>query len=231
MHGTLAQPRPAWLPDWSNDVVALVASGESAKAAPLELLRGRARVAVVNNCHELAPWADLLYAADQRWWDVNRGARQFAGLRVIPVSTNRDEEEEIRSVTLAAQRYGLHTVRLLDTPKDDDNPSAHRLALDHDGTISRGGNSAFQLVNLVAQCRCKRQLWIGFDFTGEHWHDKHPPPLKNPRPTTLTKWAKRLDAQAQQLKAFGIGVVNCSTVSALQAYPKMTLPEALARWA
>lgn len=27
------------------------------------------RVISVNNCYQLAPWADLIYACDERWWD------------------------------------------------------------------------------------------------------------------------------------------------------------------
>lgn len=212
MHGTLGAP--AWFPDWSGDVCAIVASGPSVTSEIVNSLRGRCRVAVVNNNHELAPWADLLYAADPRWWDHYPAARNFAGLKVTPKE-------------VAAKSYGLNLVALLGEFDTDDD----RMTVDQPGLIARGGNSAFQTVNLVTQFGCCRQIWVGFDFTGEHWHGTHPAPLKNPRQQTLDKWRKRLDNNAGVLSGLGVEVVNGSDISMLTKYPKMSVAAALERWA
>lgn len=42
------------------------------------------RVGVVNNCFELAPWADFLAATDVQWWLKNPAARKFAGRKFSP---------------------------------------------------------------------------------------------------------------------------------------------------
>lgn len=211
MHGTIS--RPAWFADWSGDVCALIASGPSVTKEDVDKLQGRCRVAVVNNNHELAPWADLLYAADGRWWEKYPKARNFGGLKVTPDAPT-------------AKRYGLHHVNLLDERDTDSD----RISVDRPGMLARGGNSAFQLLNLVTQFGVRRQIWLGFDFTGEHWHGKHPEPLRNPKPQTLEKWRKRFDAQADLLKSLGVDVVNASADSALTAYQKLDVSAALHAW-
>lgn len=205
--------RLSWFPDWSGSVCALIASGPSVNQDDVNLLKGLCRVGCVNNNYQLAPWADVLYAADGKWWDAYPEARKFSGLKVTPDAA-------------AAKRYGLNVIELLgeiDTDKD-------RIIVDRPSVIARGGNSAFQLVNLAALFGSKRQIWIGFDFQGAHWHDDHPSPLRNPRQQTLTKWRDRLDRQATVLHQLGIEVINASMVSELTAYPKMTVREALTKW-
>lgn len=204
---------PGWFPDWSSDVCAIVASGPSVTREDVETLKDRCRVAVVNNNHQLAPWADLLYAADGKWWGHYKAASCFDGLKVT-------------SDAAAATAHRLHHVVLLgDIDTDHD-----RIDVARPGWIARGGNSAFQLVNIVTQLGVKKQIWIGFDFLGSHWHDNHPDPLKNPRPHTLEKWCKRLDAQAPILSGLGVEVINASAQSALSAYRKMPLADALAHF-
>ena len=203
--------RPSWFPDWSGDVVAIVAGGESVIPEAVDSLRGRCRVAVINNSYQLAPWADLLYAADGKWWEYHVAARGFSGLKVTPDAA-------------AARRYGLNRVSLVPETAEE----CARIFLGGDGSIGHGGNGGFQTVNLVTAFGARRQIWIGLDFCGEHWHGKHPDALKNPRPQTLEKWRKRLDGQADELKRLGVEVLNVSSTSALTNYRKCSLPEALA---
>lgn len=198
-----------WFPDWSNQACAIVASGQSATQDDLDRLKGRCRIAVVNNSFRLAPWADMLYAADGGWWGANPDARLFAGLKV---TANRD----------VAKRFGLHLVRV----RDETDSQAHAFSLDEQGLIGHGGNGGFQVFNLVVQFGARRILLVGFDMGGEHWHDKHEEPLKNPRPQTLAKWRERLDAQAARLAGLGVDVVNVSPMSALTAYRKMPIRDA-----
>ena len=66
---------------------------------------------------------------------------------------------------------------------------------------------------------------------GLHFHGRHVAGLNNPSRDSTAKWRRTLDEQAPRLAAFGADVVNCSAISALIAYPKMTLREALDRFA
>ena len=56
--------------------VAILASGPSMCPADADLIRdwrnGTDRLALaINNTAELAPWADIIYACDHRWWAAN----------------------------------------------------------------------------------------------------------------------------------------------------------------
>lgn len=199
----------AWFPDWSGQTCAVVASGPSSTQERVDQLRDRCRVIVVNNTHELAPWADVLYAADERWWVVRRPYWQkFEGLKVTQSAS-------------AARNNGLHLVHLLD-PRDD------RMNLAPRGLIGRGGNSGFQAVNLALQFGARKILLLGLDFCGENWHGRHRDGLRNrAHKGTLGKWAKVFDCQADILASLGVAVVNCSPCSILQRYPKASIEDAL----
>lgn len=205
--------RPDWFPDWTGEIAAIVAGGESVQAADVEALRGRCRVAVVNNAYQLAPWADLLYAADRRWWECHPQAANIGGLKVTP-----DKD--------AAKHHRLHRIDLL----DQNNPQKDEITLREPGVIGRGGNSGFQVTNLVLQFGVRRILWLGFDCRGGHWHDNHAIPLRNPTPQRLMVWAETFDRQAKILARIGAEIVNCSETSAISAYPRMSVQDALAAW-
>lgn len=198
-----------WFPDWSGEVAAVIASGSSLATVDLDALHGRVRAIAVNRSFERAPWADALYGADPAFWAHCDGARTFAGLRITCDAG-------------AARHWGLHHVTV--------ETGVHTLRLDPPGTVGSGGNSGFQALNLVVQFGARRILLLGIDLCGEHWHAAHPAPLKNPRPHTLIKWARRFDRAAGDLRQAGAEVINCSPNSALTAYSKMPVGAALVRF-
>jgi hypothetical protein len=105
------------------------------------------------------------------------------------------------------------------------------LNLEKRGLVGWGGNGGFQSLNLAAQFGAKRIVLVGYDMRidlGVHWHGKHARGMNNPGPHHTRQWVAALDGVAPQLKAAGIEVLNASPVSALTAYPKVTLAEALA---
>lgn len=101
---------------------------------------------------------------------------------------------------------------------------------DEPGVIGDGGNSGFQAINLAVQFGASKIILVGFDMridAGIHWHGRHGRGLNNPTELNVTKWRRVLDAVAPQIASLGVRVINCSPVSALAAYPKMTFLEAL----
>lgn len=173
-------------------------------------MRERARVIAINNAVELVPFADILYACDFAWWERYRGVPTFEGLKL--------------SVDAAACRrpWGVQRVGL---NKHDD-----RLELVKTGTVGWSGNSGFHCLNLAVQMWPAKILLIGFDMRidhGLHWHGPHRN-LNNPSDRNVQRWRRCMDAAAVQIAALGIRVVNCSEISALTAYEKMDLGEALA---
>lgn len=98
------------------------------------------------------------------------------------------------------------------------------------GVIGWGGNSGFHAVNLAAQFGAAAILLVGFDMRldhGIHWHGKHGNGLNNPMTKNVERWRRAVDGCKPVLDALGIKSFNCSPISALTAYPKMSFDEAL----
>jgi len=168
-------------------------------------------VVAINTSYLLAPWADVLYGCDGRWWRLCNGAKDFNenGLKI-----SQDED--------VCQVYGLKRIYV--------NRGCNDLLLDCPGYVGSGANGGFQAINLVVQFGAKRILLIGYDMRidqGDHWHNRHPPPLANPYEPVVSQWRRAIDGAAPKLRELEVEIVNCSAVSALKNYPKMTLPEAL----
>lgn len=91
--------------------------------AVADSVRGE-KVGVVNNCFELAPWAEFLAATDVRWWLKHPQARKFAGRKFSPNKIG-DDVEQIRTALVtsccnsgvlgleAAKRMGAKRILLL----------------------------------------------------------------------------------------------------------------------
>lgn len=195
---------------WDGETVVCVAAGPSAKEADLELVRGRAKVIVINESWRLAPWADVLYACDPKWWKL-RGPKpeEFAGLRVtqdLPYAL----EAKIKRVGLS---HGKNEV-LTETP----------------GLLGWGYNSGFHALNMAVQAKAKRVILVGYDMSiarGAHWHGRHEVGLSNPDAKAVERFRVTLDAQAERLKLLGVEVLNTSARSALVGFRKVDLREAL----
>lgn len=195
---------PPWFPDWSGDAAVVVAGGESAKDADLESVRGKARVLVINNAWQLAPWADALYAGDQMWWYHYGPSINFAGLLI---ANGRDPG------------FGNQLVLV--------RRSVDRFILDEPGVIGHGANSGFQGLNLAAQFGARRIALVGFDFCGSHWHGAHARPLGNPDEAKFRLWLGHMEAAGPGLLEHGIDVVNCSPISLLTCFRRASLAEFL----
>lgn len=204
--------RPAWFPDWSGQAAVIVGSGASATAERVAQLRGRVRVIVVNTSYQLAPWADVLYACDLKWWDWHKGAPEFSGLKVC---------HEMK----AAERYRLNRV---DLTQDEEIKSKLSVV---PGVLGRGGNSGYHAFNLALpyQFGADRVGLLGLDFCGRRWHGPHPNGREQAA-DTLERWRVTFDAAAGDARALGADVVNLSPISSLTAYPKLSIEEAMKRW-
>jgi hypothetical protein len=202
--------RPDWFPDWRGQVCAIIASGPSAKTAPIDLLRDKARAIAVNESWQLCKWADVLYGCDYAWWRMQQGVPKFGGMKISQDAEACNRFKDIRKITVE-----VHSNSVIMTP----------------GLVGSGGNGGFQALNLAVQFGARTILLIGCDMRvdlGEHWHPRHYPPLSNPHPNdNLPRWRTAFDGAADVLNDLGVKVINCSAVSLLKAYPKMTIQEAL----
>ncbi len=155
---------------------------------------------VINETHRLAPWADVLYAADSAWWAHRQDeALAFAGLKVTI-----DDCTPFPDVLLLKNsgREGF-----------DADPSCLRT----------GNNSGYQAVHLAAHAGAARILLLGFDMRPGHWHAEHAAPLGTTNAATYERWTKRFESLATELANRNIDVVNCTPGSALACFRRSTL--------
>jgi hypothetical protein len=133
-----------WYPNWEGKTAAIIASGPSTKTIPLDLLKDRSvHSIVINTSVRLAPWAEVLYACDGKWWRLNNGIRGFTGLKVTQDTDAVDLYPEIKLIKVIRH--------------------SDELILKH-GYVGGGANSGFQALNLVVQWGAKRILLIGYDM-------------------------------------------------------------------
>lgn len=199
------------LPDWAGAQVCILASGPSLTTGQCQIVQAwreaesTARVIVINNTFELAPWADLLYACDATWWRMH-----IAQVRLRFHGELWTQDEAARLA------FGVRHV-----------PSVRAPGLGVNGAIHQGGNGGYQAINLAFLAGASRIVLLGFDMHGTHWHGSHPPGLSNPPPWLFAQWIKHFEALSTDLRSRGVPVVNCSPGSALRAFDTSTLEAAL----
>jgi len=189
---------------WPGDTVVCIASGPSLTREDVEYCRGKARVIVINSTYTLAPWADVMYAADEKVWRWHKGAKDFTGMRY--------------SLTRFSERYGVTVLRRgVDTGLSL-NPRS----------LNTGKNSGYQAINLAVLLGAARILLLGYDMQRgpngeEHWHKDHPNGSRSP----YELYQSFFPSLVEPLKAAGVEVINCTRRTALTCFPTMALREAL----
>lgn len=182
--------------------VVCLGTGPSLTQADVDAVRGKATVIAVNDAFRLAPWAEVLYACDAKWfyWNWLKGARDFAGLKF--------------ALDVAAKKYFGVTV-LKKTGETG-------LELDPSG-LRAGRNSGFQAIGLAVHLGAARILLLGYDMHGDHFFGQHPDSSKPPFVICLQRFATLVEP----LKAAGVEIINCTPNSALTCFPMQPLREAL----
>jgi hypothetical protein len=197
---------------WDGETAVVVATGPSLARADVEYCRGKCRVAVVNTSIQLAPWADLLYFADMKWFEHHRKeVLQFSGLKVTIEN----------SAAAADQDPAVKVVR-----NKGDKPGP---CLDPRG-VHTGRNSGYQLLNVLMHAGIRRMILLGFDcravkgklwWFGEYgWASSTAGTLKN-------TFVPKFRTLAEPFRKMGIEVVNATPGSALDCWPMMDLRDAL----
>lgn len=189
---------------WPGSTVVCIASGPSLTADDVAYVRGKARVIVINTTYQMAPWADVLYACDARWWKWHQGAPEFAGMKF--------------ALERRAAKWGVTVLKIGATEGLSDDPT----------TLCTGKNSGYQAINLAVHLGAARIVLLGYDMQrgpkGEmHWHPEHPMTT----PHLYEQFRARYATLEQPLRERGIEVVNCSRRTALRTFPTMPLESVL----
>lgn len=178
----------------------MIASGPSLTAEDVNYCQGRATVIVVNDNYRLAPWADVLYAADGAWWDAHQGVPQFSGARVT-------------QDVAAARRWRLHYIA-------SKRGAGFSTSWE---CIHRGDNSGFQALNIAVLAECAPIVLLGFDMRMQgkqrHWFGDHPGSLNVNSP--YHTFAAAFDEAAR--RAPQLNIINATRDTALECFEKCDL--------
>jgi hypothetical protein len=191
---------------WPGSTVVILGGGSSLTPADVNYCRGRAKVIAIKEAHTLAPWADALYACDEKWWRYYKGVPEFSGLKY------------------RLEANGLHPWPDVQVLK---NTGKDGLELSPNG-LRTGQNSGYQAVNLAVHLGATKIILLGFDMwrgpSGEaNWFGKHPLHVASPYPVFLQLFA----TIAEPLKAAGVEVINASRFTVLSTFPRMALEDVL----
>jgi hypothetical protein len=192
---------------WAGAVVVAIGGGPSLSLEQIRKCwdaRGKIKLIAINDAIILAPWADMLYAADESWWQHpdHRDAWAFAGLKV--------------SVSAVA---GVLRLRNTGVMGYDSDPQCLRT----------GGNSGYQALHIAAHAGAAKVLLCGYDMRGCHWHGRHPEGLRHTVPEVYVKWVDRFEKLAPALAKLGVDVVNTTPGSALKCFRRAALEDELAQ--
>ena len=204
-------------PDWNCPVV-VAATGPSLTADVAAKVRRarwpeeRIRVVAVNDAYRLLPYADILYACDERWWrfHIESVAKMFHGERW----TTHEEKSESNNKRAIPPEWGIKAVA-----------GAGQPGFSTDGAVVHyGSNSGFQAVNLAILKGATRVILVGFDMRGKgHFFGDHPEPLHNR--TNYSDFVREFRAAARRCT---VPILNATPGSGLDCWPIVTLEEALA---
>lgn len=225
-------------PDWNGRTVAILAGGPSLQREHFARVRlerdaDRLRVIAINDSYLLAPWADVHYAADAKWhrWHTQGIDKPLLGLRAEDIRTRwaafMGQKCTIETSVTDAQGKPL---RVCDIPD-----SVHAMRCVHGFGLSvnpeflvTGKHGGFQALNLATLAGASRVLLLGVDakmINGlRHWHGEHP---TSNGEKVYAEMKDSFAKAADDLKKAGVEVINCSLTSAIDAFPRVALEEAL----
>ena len=181
--------------NWQGETVVCIGGGPSLTADDLDYIRGKAKIISINDAYRVAPWSDLQYACDLKWWDWHRES-----IEDMP-------DDRWTTDKTAAQKYKLNYI-----------PGTHADGLSDDSKlIHYGKNSGYQAINIAYLKGAARVLLLGYDMRfaedgRSHWFGDHPDKIRS----QYKGWFPCFDTIAKENK---IEVINCTLTSALSSFP------------
>lgn len=191
--------------EWEGETVFILGGGPSLKDFDAERLRGKGPIIATNEAGlTLAPWADVLYWADARWFRWNQDRLH---LHTGPYKITRKTPKETTAFD----------IKVLSRSTKDLSDDPGQVA----GYCS-GGNA----INLAYLFGTKRIVLLGFDMHGDNFHDQHRKSKDKSR--YKSHFIPAMAKMAAPLKQAGVTVVNATPDSSLEVFPMTTLDEEIA---
>lgn len=188
---------------WPQSRVALLGGGPSLTQPQVDAVRAAGwRCIAINNAYLMAPWADILYFGDDRWYDWHRDRAEFkafAGRKIAfdcPGTYRADP-------SIPCMRNGART----------------GLCAERD-RLAAGSNSGYQAINLAVHLGARLIALLGYDMREvegrTHWHADHK--VATPPHAYEKVMLPKFPTLVEPLRARGVRVINCTPGSALSVF-------------
>jgi hypothetical protein len=212
-------------PLWRGDTAVLIGGGPSLTHEQIDIVRAahtarHARCIAINDAYLWAPFADVLYFADARWFEWHRDGidKPRLGLSATDV---RDRFAAFRgqkcTISTSLRRITDDAVHVL--------LRGGREGLSSDPTsIRTGGHGGYQALNIATLAGAARALLLAFDARPGHFHGVHP---TEPPPSVYATMQKSFEGIGKTLRQAGVTVLNCTPGSAIRTFPQVGLETAL----
>lgn len=146
------------------------------------------------------------FTMDRLWFENRIKAIEFSGYDFFMRKQALKQE---------CDYYNLHVV-------DVDHLTA---GLNLSGKYLHGKNSGFAAFNLAVLCKPKRIFLFGFDMKSAsanqpHWHENYAWNQKG-KASSYDKWINDFEVAHEELEGT-IDVYNCSDISKIKSFPKLT---------
>jgi hypothetical protein len=187
---------------WPGSTIVCVATGPSLTPEDVAYCQDKARIIAINDAYRYAPFADVFYGADGKWWKQHNDLMPFPGVKY--------------SLTENSGK-GVHVLR---------RSPGTGLELDPRG-LKLGRNSGYQAINLAVHLGAARILLLGYTmqiidgkshFFGEHWDKSRSP---------YSTFIEQFQHLVKPLASLQIEVINCTPNTKLLCFPQAPLREVL----
>jgi hypothetical protein len=187
-------------PDWKGRTVVCLASGPSLTQEDCDAVRVAGLTTIVTNTtFRRAPWADMLFGFDSRWWREHIAeVRQVFKGRLV-------------SASQIAPNLGVESTFCVPWFRQYANSGACAISM-----AVAGGASKVVLLGFDCQNGPNGE---------KHWHGDHPPGLSNC--LSMPRWGQVFKRVAQDVEAQGVPVINATRSTALRCFERQPLEQAI----
>lgn len=203
---------------WAGQACAIFGGGPTLTQHQVDACRG-VRTIAINNAYLLAPWADILYFCDARWWEWHHERPEFM--------SHTGQRVTLENAAICALDQRVLALRNTGTDGIDTT----------DGCVRSGASGGYQALNLALNLGADPIFLLGYDMRAvngiTHWHGGHPVVHIDPRNTfdnLMRPYFEKQGGAADRCRELGVTVLNCTPGSALRAFSKTPLDEALKRF-
>jgi hypothetical protein len=191
--------------EWRGERCFIIAGGESVKAQEHLIPKLFGPIIAIKQSVALRPDADVMFIAGK---DDGRVCASFFPLHRGTYLVARGEYRDVPSRTKVLGR-SIPADRLSEEP-----------------TALAGFDAGTSAINLAFLFGASEIVLLGYDMTGGRWlNDRYKHHLPYPPQRHFDLHLAALPPFAEDLKAAGVRVVNCSPISAVEVFEKRSLEE------